>query len=95
MSFLYLQRSSVTALYVSSQFPDIVVLMWQVFVLSDVGSQHRLVGPDVRGPAAPAGRRLPQGQVRPGAGGGRHRAQHFAAKAEQQHLVSHIRTSSK
>lgn len=60
----------------------------QVFFLpvssSDGATQHRLVGPDVGGPAAPAG------GGRSGGGGGRHRAQHAAAETQEQHLVSRL-----
>lgn len=56
--------------------------------LPDGGDQHWLVGPDVRGPATPAG------GWRPGGGGRGDGAEHAAAEAEEQHLVSHPWTSS-
>lgn len=56
-----------------------------VYVFSlDGGTQHWLVGPDVGGPATPAG------GGRSGGGGGRHWAQHAAAETQEQHLVSWI-----
>lgn len=57
---------------------------------SDGGTQHWLVGPDVGGPAAPAGRSLPAGGGQSGGGGGRHGAQHAVTKTQEQHLVSRL-----
>ena len=56
--------------------------------VSDGGSQDWLVGPDVGGPAAPAGRSLPARRGRPGGERGRHGAQHAAAETQRKHLVS-------